>query len=138
MGNEGDGNTHCIWLTMTIPTTVWIRSLRILRRVLEIWGNLLSLRLQWKTYKWHNNWVTASLLKSPGLFSVFCPFSIMLLFGWFPLGRQFPNPPGRLINIFENGQNTEKSPGELKRLAVPQSSVKDHQLTLIWKTRMRK
>ena len=26
-------------------------------------------------------WVTASLLKSPGLFSVFCPFSVMLSFG---------------------------------------------------------
>ena len=34
---------------------------------------------------------------SPGLFSVFWPFSIMLLFGWFPLGRQLPNLPGSLI-----------------------------------------
>ena len=40
------------------------------------------------------DWVTASLLKSPGLFSVFWPFSIMLLFGWSPLGRQLPNLPG--------------------------------------------
>ena len=31
------------------------------------------------------DWETASLLKSPGLFSVFWPFSIMLLFGWSPL-----------------------------------------------------
>ena len=48
---------------------------------------------------WYFNgdWVTASLLKSPGLFSVFWPFSIMLLFGWSPLGRQFPNLPGPLI-----------------------------------------
>ena len=37
-------------------------------------------------------WVTASLLKSPGLFSVFWPFSIMLSFGWSPLIRQFPSP----------------------------------------------
>ena len=43
------------------------------------------------------DWVTASLLKSPGLFSVFWQFSIMLLFGCSPLGRQFPNPPGPLI-----------------------------------------
>ena len=43
------------------------------------------------------DWVTASLLKSPGLFSVFWPFSIMLLFGWSPLGRQLPNLPGPLI-----------------------------------------
>ena len=30
-------------------------------------------------------WVTSSLLKSPGLFSVFWLFSIMLSFGWSPL-----------------------------------------------------
>ena len=41
-------------------------------------------------------WVTASFLKSPGLFLVFWPFSIMLLFGWSPLIRQLPNPPGPL------------------------------------------
>ena len=34
-------------------------------------------------------------------------------------------------HIIENGQNTEKSPGDLWRLAVTQTSVKDHQLTLI-------
>ena len=33
-------------------------------------------------------WVTVSLLKFPGLFSVFWPFSIMLSFGWSPFGRQ--------------------------------------------------
>ena len=43
------------------------------------------------------DWVKASLLKSPGLFSVFWRFSIMLLFGWSPLGRQLPNFPGPLI-----------------------------------------
>ena len=32
------------------------------------------------------------------------------------------------------GQNTEKSPRELNRFAVPQTSLKDHQLTLMWKT----
>ena len=41
-------------------------------------------------------------------------------------------------SIIENGQNTEKSPGDLKRLAVTQTPVKDHQLTLIRKTLMRK
>ena len=41
--------------------------------------------------------MTASLLKSPGLFSVFWTFSIMLLFGWSPFGRQLPNLPGPLI-----------------------------------------
>ena len=34
-------------------------------------------------------------------------------------------------NIIENSQNTEKSPEDLRRLAVTQTSVKDHQLTLM-------
>ena len=33
----------------TIQTTAFVRTARILRRVLETWGNLLSLKLQWKT-----------------------------------------------------------------------------------------
>ena len=33
----------------TIQMTVLLRTARILRRVLETWGDLLSLRLQWKT-----------------------------------------------------------------------------------------
>ncbi len=33
-------------------------------------------------------------------------------------------------SIIENGQNSEKSPGDLKRLAVTQTPVKDHHLTL--------
>ena len=33
--------------------------------------------------------------------------------------------------IVENGQNTEKTPGDLRRLAVTQTPVKDHQLTLL-------
>ena len=37
-------------------------------------------------------------------------------------------------SIAEAGQNTKKSPGELKRLTITQTPVKDHQLTLIWKT----
>ena len=35
--------------------------------------------------------------------------------------------------IIENGQNTEKSPEDLRRLAITQAPVKDHQLTLMWK-----
>ena len=37
-------------------------------------------------------WVTASLLKSPGLFLVFCQFSTMLSFRWPPLVLQLPSP----------------------------------------------
>ena len=33
--------------------------------------------------------------------------------------------------VIEIGQNTEKSPGDLRRLVVTQNSMKDHQLTLM-------
>ena len=42
-------------------------------------------------------WVTASLLKFPGLFLVFWPFSIMLSFGCSPLVRQLLSPSVPLI-----------------------------------------
>ena len=42
-------------------------------------------------------WVTASLLKSPGLVSRFWPFSAMLSFGWSPPVRQLPSPPVPLV-----------------------------------------
>ena len=51
---------------------------------------------------------------------------------WWMSG-DYPN-----YNIFENGQNTEKSPGDLRRLAVTQTPVKDHQQTLVGKTLMSK
>ena len=38
-------------------------------------------------------------------------------------------------SIIKIGQNTEESPGDLKRLAVTQTPVRNHQLTLVWKTR---
>ena len=37
-------------------------------------------------------------------------------------------------SFIEIGQNTENSPGDLKRIAVTQTPVKDHQLTLMRKT----
>ena len=37
--------------------------------------------------------------------------------------------------ITKTSQNTEKSPGDLRRLAVNQTPVKNHQLTQIWTTR---
>ena len=33
----------------TIQTTALLRTARILKRILETWGDLLSLKLQWKT-----------------------------------------------------------------------------------------
>ena len=41
---------------------------------------------------------------------------------------------GDFTNIIEISPNTEKSPGDLRRLAITQTSVKDHQLTLLGKT----
>ena len=38
------------------------------------------------------------------------------------------HPEERIIKI---GQNTEKSPGDLRRLAVTQTLVKNHQRTLV-------
>ena len=43
--------------------------------------------------------------------------------------RDHPN-----FSIIEIGQNTEKSPGELRKLAAPLTPVKDHPLTLLGKT----
>ena len=37
-------------------------------------------------------------------------------------------------STIENSQNTKKSPGDLRRLAVTKSPVKDHQLKLMGKT----
>ena len=42
------------------------------------------------------------------------------------VGGDHPND-----SIIENGQNTEKSPGDLRRLAVTQTPVKNHHLTLM-------
>ena len=36
--------------------------------------------------------------------------------------------------IIEIGQNTEKNPGDLRRFTVTQTPVRNHQLTLVWKT----
>ena len=40
-------------------------------------------------------------------------------------------------SIIQIGQNIEKSPGDLKRLSVSQTPVRNHQLTLAWKTLKR-
>ena len=37
------------WRVETIQTTALLKTSRILRRILETWGNLLSLKFQWKT-----------------------------------------------------------------------------------------
>ena len=52
------------------------------------------------------------------------------------LGSWRPSGDHPNYSITENGQNIEKSPGDLRRLTVSQTPVKDHQLTLMWKTLM--
>ena len=47
---------------------------------------VFHISVSWRSFT--GVWVIASLLKSPGLFSVFWPFSVILLFGWSPLVRQ--------------------------------------------------
>ena len=49
-------------------------------------------------------------------------------FGGWRMSGDHPN-----YSTIEKGQNTEKSPGDLRRFAVTQASVKDHQLKLMWK-----
>ena len=66
----------------------------------EIRWSVCSFRVFHISVSWWvftEDWVTASLLKSPGLFSVFWPSSIMLTFWWSPLVCQIPNPPVALI-----------------------------------------
>ena len=53
--------------------------------------------------------------------------------GW-RVGNQRKNWDHPGYSIVENGQNTEKCPGDLRRLAVTQIPVKDHQLKVVWKT----
>ena len=38
-------------------------------------------------------------------------------------------------SIVEISQNSKKSTGDLRRLAVTHTPMKDHQLKLVWKTR---
>ena len=52
-----------------------------------------------------------------------------IITGSWRMGRDYPND-----SIAKNGQNPETSAGNLRRLAVTQTSVKNHQLTLMWKT----
>ncbi len=54
-----------------------------------------------------------------------------LLKGTGGLGRWRTSGDHPNDSIIENGQNTKKTLGDLRRLAVTQTPVKDHQLTLI-------
>ena len=56
---------------------------------------------------------------------------IVIIKGPGRFGIRGPSGDNPNNSIIENGQNTEKSSGDLRRLAITQSPVKDHQLTLM-------
>ena len=67
----------------TIQTTALLRTARILRRVLVTWGDLLSLRLQWKTigYCWCEKlkWVEIIISKQVkhGEYTIWVPLKLV-------------------------------------------------------------
>ena len=63
----------------------------------------------------------------PIVIGAFCTVGTGGLGSWRP-SKDCPN-----YYTIENGQNTEKSPEDLRRLAVSQTPVKDHQVTLMGK-----
>ena len=58
VGNPGRG-------IETTQTTALLGSARILGRVLETWGDLLSLKLRWKTYQLTLMWKTHKVTQTP-------------------------------------------------------------------------
>ena len=55
----------------------------------------------------------------------------MVIKGTGGLGRRRTSGDHQNYSIVEDGQNTEKSPGDLRILTVIQTPVEDHQLTLM-------
>ena len=53
------------------------------------------------------------------------------------LGNKRTNGDHPNDSIIKIGQNTEKSPGDLRSLVVTQTLTKDHQLMMEWKTLKR-
>ena len=47
------------------------------------------------------------------------------------LGNKWTSGEIQNYSIIEIGQNTEKSPGDFRRLAVTQNPVRNHELTLM-------
>ena len=103
----------------TILTPALFRSARILGRVLVTWGHLYQTDV-WKTHEVYDNNNNRITKGTEG-------------FGSWRTNGDHPN-----YSSIENVQNTEKSPGDLRRLYVTQTPVKDHQLMLMWKTLMNK
>ena len=51
------------------------------------------------------------------------------------LGNKWASGHYPNFSIIKIGQNAEKSPGDLRRLVVTNNPMKNHRLTLVWKTR---
>ena len=64
----------------------------------------------------------------------FCYINSRTIKGTGGLGRWWTSGDYLNDNVLEDGQNTEKSPEDLRRLAVTQTPMRDHQLPLMWKT----
>ena len=133
-------------LVENFQTTALFRSARILGTVLETWGDLLSLKLHWKTisYRWfeklpkewnsNNNNNNNKTMEHEGNGDTNCNW-----FAWNNpqrtgkeirrLGNKRTNGDHRNSSIIKIGQNTKCS-GNLRRLAVFQTPVENHRLTL--------
>ena len=110
------------------------------KRELTVEGNLLSQQTkEWKSKKTYfelarelrNLWN----MKLTVMQIVIGPQSVGKKLG--RVGNWKNNREHANCRIIENTQNTEKSPGDMKRLVVTQTIVKEHQLTLVWKTRKK-
>ena len=64
-----------------------------------------------------------------------CAWCSQQRFGTGTGGLKNKRTSGDYLNysIIEIGQNTEKSPGDLRKLAVTHDPVKNHQQKLVWK-----
>ena len=67
----------------------------------------------------------------PIVIGAFCTFTKGLLNG---LGNRRTSGDHPNYYIIENGKNTERIPGDLRKLAVTHTPVKVHRLTLMRKT----
>ena len=87
-----------LWSAGTAKSTIWhVLFIIIIIIIITIIYSFRVFHISVSWWSFTGVWVTASLLKSPGLFSVFWPFSIMLFFGWSPLVHQLPTPPVPLV-----------------------------------------
>ena len=149
MEHEGDNYTNCDWYfwyqkiikglenlkvggrVETIQTTALLRTARILRRVLETWGDLLSLKTPVKEHQLTLSWTFQGNLKKLWNMKVTI---IPIVLGTFGTKRLLKDwriwrledewRPSKLQHYWERPEYWEES----WRL------VKDHQLTLSWKT----